>query len=107
MLRNEHTKIWMQEKLSSSLAQKLADKDTGVCDDDHSGSGRRSGRHNLQRRRRATPALLHPHLGTSQAVSLARTHIDRTVVGRATIDRAMRTSTPAALDGTAAKERRG
>jgi hypothetical protein len=47
------------------------------------------------------------HAGMAKAVSLARPQTDRAVVGRATIDRAMRTSTPAALDGATAEERRG
>jgi hypothetical protein len=55
----------------------------------------------------APPSLLHPHLDTSQAVSLARPHTDGTVVAWVTIERTMPTSTPTALDGTAVKAWRG
>ena len=57
---------------------------------------RRGGRRYLHRRRRAAPSLLRP-----------RPQTDRAIVGGATIDRAMRTSIRAALDGIAAKEQRG
>jgi hypothetical protein len=57
---------------------------------------RRCGRRYLHRRRRAAPSLLQTRPQTDSAIG-----------GRATIDRAMRTSTWAAPEGIAARKQRG
>lgn len=89
---------WWLRDSTAAVVQPQPSHDPTDC-----GAG---GRRYLHRRRRATPSCY----GTPPAPRwrfVARPQTDEPVPGEATIDRTMRTSAPAALDETAAKERLG